>query len=79
MVISHLIWMFRTQGIRRRAAEAATHYDDYDEAIRWQAEGVDLQKMCSRLFAWKEKNDEFTTTGEEAKMQSGTPVVITAG
>jgi hypothetical protein len=50
VVASHLIWLLRTRGIRKRAKEAGKTFDDFPEAIEWQANGIDLEKMFLALF-----------------------------
>jgi hypothetical protein len=51
VAISHLIWMFRTQGIRNRAKDAGKSFDTFEEGIQWQLEGIDLYETLSGYFS----------------------------
>ncbi|KAF2023841.1 PQ loop repeat protein-like protein [Setomelanomma holmii] len=50
MVASHLIWLFRTRHMRKRAKDAGMTFDEYDECVSWQAKGINLEKKFSGLF-----------------------------
>ncbi|KAF1848760.1 PQ loop repeat protein [Cucurbitaria berberidis CBS 394.84] len=50
MVASHLVWLWRTRGIRKRAKEASKTFDESEEGIEWQAKGVDLEAKFLKLF-----------------------------
>jgi hypothetical protein len=54
MVASHLIWLLRTRDMRGRAKALGQTFDSSDECVQWQAEGIDLQRMMTRLFSKKE-------------------------
>jgi hypothetical protein len=51
MVASHLIWLFRTRDIRKRAKDAGLSFDESEEGILWQSKGINLEKTLSDLFA----------------------------
>jgi hypothetical protein len=53
MVASHLIWLLRTRDMRGRAKALGQTFDSSDECVQWQAEGIDLQRMMTRLFSNK--------------------------
>lgn len=40
MLLSHCIWLWRTRKLRKRAKEASLSFDDYPEAVEWQAKGM---------------------------------------
>lgn len=42
MFISHGIWLWRTRGIRKRAKEASLSFDEFPEAVDWQAKGMKI-------------------------------------
>ena len=54
MVISHLIWLFRTRGIRRRAKEAGKTFDEFEEGIEWQSKGIDVESWLKGMFHAKD-------------------------
>ena len=64
MVASHLIWLFRTRGIRHRAKEAGGTFDESEEGVEWQAKGVDLETKFLKLFS-KTKSAEASTNAED--------------
>ncbi|ORY18258.1 PQ loop repeat protein-like protein [Clohesyomyces aquaticus] len=43
IAISHLIWMYRTRYIRRRAKEAGMDFDRFPEAVEWQSGGIGVR------------------------------------
>ena len=51
MVASHLVWLMRTRGIRQRAKDAGQTFDEFDEGIEWQSQGLDLEKKFLRMFS----------------------------
>jgi hypothetical protein len=53
MVASHLIWLLRTRGIRKRAKADGLTFDEAEEGIQWQAKGLDLEKKFVALFTKK--------------------------
>ncbi|KAF2635180.1 PQ loop repeat protein [Massarina eburnea CBS 473.64] len=73
MVVSHLVWRFRTRGIRKRAKEQGKTFDEFDEGIEWQAKGIDLGAKFWKLIGkggnLDTKDDEEDTTGEEVSTQ----------
>lgn len=53
MFISHGIWLLRTREIRARARANGLSFDEFPEAIAWQAKGINvdetfLRKLCSK-------------------------------
>jgi hypothetical protein len=50
MVVSHLVWLLRTRGIRRRAKEAGKTFDEFDQGVEWQAKGIDVEKLLKSMF-----------------------------
>lgn len=50
MVASHLVWLFRTRGIRQRAKESNQTFDESEEGAQWQSEGLDLEKRMRGIF-----------------------------
>jgi hypothetical protein len=64
MVASHLIWLLRTRDMRRRARAFGQTFDTSDECVQWQAEGLDLLRMFTRLFSKHEHsaNDRNSQT-----------------
>ncbi|KAI4931303.1 hypothetical protein J4E85_003893 [Alternaria conjuncta] len=62
MVVSHWVWLFRTRGIRKRAKEAGVKFDEFEEAITWQAKGIDVEKKILRFFSKKSRLEESTHT-----------------
>ncbi|XP_014559617.1 hypothetical protein COCVIDRAFT_24126 [Bipolaris victoriae FI3] len=58
MVVSHLVWLFRTRGIRRRAKEAGKTFDGYEEGIEWQSKGIDVERLLKGMFAGKNEGKE---------------------
>ena len=71
MVASHWVWLFRTRGIRRRAKEAGVKFDEFEEAITWQAKGIDIGKKILRFFSKKSRLEKRTHTDEN---DADTPV-----
>ena len=55
MVTSHLIWRLRTRGIRKRAKAEGKTFDEFDEAQRWQAEGIFLEAKFWKLIGREDK------------------------
>ncbi|KAF2797474.1 PQ loop repeat protein-like protein [Melanomma pulvis-pyrius CBS 109.77] len=56
MVASHLIWLLRTRGIRKRAKVEGKSFDEVAEGVQWQSEGVNLESKFKKLVAqWKRK------------------------
>jgi hypothetical protein len=53
MVASHLMWLLRTRGIRKRAKADGLTFDETEEGIQWQGKGIDLEKKFIALFAKK--------------------------
>jgi hypothetical protein len=47
---SHLVWLLRTRGVRKRAREAGKSFDEFDGGIQWQAKGPDICKTLSCVF-----------------------------
>lgn len=60
MVASHLIWLLRTRGIRKRAKANGLTFDETEEGLQWQAKGVDLEKKLIDLFAKKGRSSDGT-------------------
>jgi hypothetical protein len=58
MVASHVIWLLRTRGIRRRAKEAGKTFDESEEGTEWQAKGLDMEKKIMRFFSKKSTLEE---------------------
>jgi hypothetical protein len=50
MVASHMIWLLRTKGIRKRAKEAGQTFDQSEEGSQWESKGVDLETKFRNLF-----------------------------
>ena len=50
MVVSHLVWLLRTRGIRKRAKEAGKTFDEFEEGIEWQAKGIDVGRLLKDMF-----------------------------
>jgi hypothetical protein len=48
MVASHLIWMWRTRDMRKRAKASGQTFDEAEECVQWQAKGFDLGCWFSR-------------------------------
>lgn len=66
MVASHLIWLFRTRGIRKRAKIEEKSFDEAAEGVEWQSEGVDLESKFKKLVAqWKRKPGASDRTQED--------------
>jgi hypothetical protein len=57
VVVSHLIWLLRTRGIRKRAKEAGETFDESAEGAAWQAKGINLEKKFFGLFRQKENGN----------------------
>ncbi|KAI4664447.1 uncharacterized protein J4E88_010699 [Alternaria novae-zelandiae] len=62
MVLSHWVWLFRTRGIRKHAKEAGVKFDEFEEAITWQAKGIDVEKKILRFFSKKSRLEGSTHT-----------------
>lgn len=56
MVISHLVWKLRTRKIRERATKNGQTFDESEEGIRWQAQGVDLEEKFRNMFSVRRGN-----------------------
>jgi hypothetical protein len=52
MVASHLIWMVRTRGIRRRAKDDDLTFDESVEGSEWQAKGIDMGAKLADVLAF---------------------------
>jgi hypothetical protein len=63
MVASHLVWLLRTRAIRRRAREAGETFDESQEGLQWQAQGVNLEKRILRLLGRGSRHAEGTDSG----------------
>lgn len=55
MVVSHLVWLLRTRGIQRRAKEAGKTFDEYEEGIEWQSNGIDVEMLLKGMLIRKSK------------------------
>jgi hypothetical protein len=77
VVVSHLIWLLRTRGIRKRAKEARETFDESAEGAAWQAKGVNLEKKFFGLF--RKKEDENIDGGAETPVdpEEVTPEEVT--
>lgn len=53
MVVSHLIWKVRVRGLRKRARESGVKFDEFPEAVEWQAKGIDVEAKLRGLFGRK--------------------------
>ena len=42
--------LLRTRDIRMRAKEAGKAFDEYEEGIEWQSEGIDVEKLLKGMF-----------------------------
>ncbi|KAF7190063.1 putative membrane protein [Pseudocercospora fuligena] len=58
ILISHGVWLLRTRGIRKRAKEAQTPYDDFPEAIEWQAQAWTLDWLSLKGIRRSKKDPE---------------------
>ena len=67
MVASHWVWLFRTRVIRRRAKEAGVKFDEFEEAITWQAKGINVEKKILRFFSKKSRLEESIHNGNGAE------------
>lgn len=66
MVTSHLIWLLRTRGIRKRAKEQELTFDEAEEGIAWQAKGIDFEAKFWGLIGKSDRaKDEDGTVEEE--------------
>jgi hypothetical protein len=63
MVASHMIWLLRTRGIRKRAKEAGQTFDEFEEGAAWQAKGIDIEKKIVHLFHKKSTPEESSFPG----------------
>lgn len=50
MVVSHLVWLFRTRGIRKRAKKAGKTFDEFEEGIEWQSKGIDVGRLLKDMY-----------------------------
>jgi hypothetical protein len=62
MVASHLIWLFRTRAIRKRAKAEDKTFDEYPEGVEWQSKGVDLEAKFMKLVR---------SSGKGVKLEEG--------
>ncbi|KAF2846705.1 PQ loop repeat protein-like protein [Plenodomus tracheiphilus IPT5] len=69
MVTSHLIWLLRTRGIRQRAKEAGLTFDEFEEGVKWQSEGLDLEKKLRSVLL---RSSSETSRTEAANGTYGT-------
>lgn len=58
MVASHMIWLIRTRGIRKRAKEAGETFDEFEEGVEWQAKGIDIEEKVRHFFSKKSIAEE---------------------
>ncbi|CAN9441450.1 unnamed protein product [Alternaria alternata] len=58
MVASHMIWLIRTRGIRKRAKEAGETFDEFEEGVEWQAKGIDIEEKVRHFFSKKSTAEE---------------------
>lgn len=58
MVVSQLIWLFRTRGIRKRAKADGKTFDESSEGIEWQSIGIDIETKFLKLFSTKSLPEE---------------------
>lgn len=77
MVASHLIWLFRTREIRRRAKEAGETFDKFEEGAAWQAKGIDIEKKVLRFFSKKGRLEEITHPDRNSEDMPVNPEEIT--
>jgi hypothetical protein len=63
MVASHLVWLWRTKEMRKRAKEEGQTFDEHEECLQWQAKGLDLEGMFGRLFSKKDQPYETSDHG----------------
>jgi hypothetical protein len=63
MVASHMIWVFRTRGIRSRAKEAGETFDESEEGLQWQSQGTNFEKRILRLLGKGSGQAEETDSG----------------
>jgi hypothetical protein len=75
MVVSHLVWRLRTRGIRQRAKEQGKTFDESEEGIAWQAQGIDCGAKLRRLFGMKEKLDMKVGQSESTIMEEDVAAV----
>ncbi|KAF2844463.1 PQ loop repeat protein-like protein [Plenodomus tracheiphilus IPT5] len=54
-VISHLTWLFRTRELRKCAKEAGLTFDQYEDGIYWQAQGLDVSRALRGFFSDKKR------------------------
>ncbi|CAO2654030.1 Nn.00g107630.m01.CDS01 [Neocucurbitaria sp. VM-36] len=67
MVASHLTWLFRTRGIRKRAKDDGKSFDESEEGIEWQSKGLDLETKLLKLFSRKHSpGEDFNTENGSA-------------
>lgn len=73
MVASHLIWLFRTRELRKRAKEANMTFDEFPEAVQWQSQGIDLEARIIKTFSRKTKTEKQDGEGnQEAVVETET-------
>jgi len=70
MVASHLIWLLRTKGIRRRAKEAGVGFDDFGEGREWQSKGIDLDKKFLEIIGRRNEAEKHDTADEVFSMET---------
>jgi hypothetical protein len=66
MVTSHLVWLFRTRGIRRRTKSRGETFDESEEGRKWQAEGIDLEAKFWKLIGKETEHDYIEEEAAEA-------------
>ncbi|CAA9957154.1 PQ loop repeat protein [Pyrenophora teres f. maculata] len=81
MVASHLVWLLRTRGMRRRAKEAGKTFDEFQETTEWQARGINIEKKLMKAFFKKntgEEKEQVDTNGSEILVHSeeATPKLV---
>lgn len=65
MVTSHLIWMLRTRGVRKRAKQVGVTFDEFPEAVDWQAKGFDLEVWCRKFMLQKKSKTKDEEAGQQ--------------
>lgn len=79
MVASHLIWLLRTRGIRKRAQESGQAFDESEECMAWQAKGIDLKQGFWDLLA-RGKNGKQGSESEGSvaleELESGAKIAV---
>jgi hypothetical protein len=54
MVASHLIWRLRTKQLRKSAKDIDQTFDENENCLQWQSQGLDLESKFLRLFSKKD-------------------------